>query len=261
MNATLNTGGSALTDYQKLQIAMQTGDPAQLANGNLPVQNIVPVVTPSDSAVTIPNVAAVDNSGSVQQNNTGVVVAIAAVGLGALLLTSNQGKKVMQGIAGKKQKNKKQASLLPFLLVGGAAAWYFFHKDSEQPAGTATTNNSTADTSTYPTTTTTSATPAQPVSQPIVAPIQVQTVARGFVASIDQTALARDWPATADVVKTMTDSEVIAMYNYFYNFVLPGLKLYQYPPAPPATSWPDGSFNTTLYNSIAAIKTKYSLNI
>lgn len=240
---------SQKTDFEILTTATLQPLTVAMPVGTNPIVPIVPRVTPLTPPVVIPNIAKVDASGDTDQGNTGALLAIAGVGIGALLLFTPQGKKALGSIGGKKKKGK---GVLPLLLVGGAAAYYFYSQsqtDSATPPETPpVTPPSTA-----------GQVPVTAEPPPIVAPVEVATVARGYTAATDAVALSRDWPATITVVGNMTDSEVIAMYNYFYGYVLPGKVLHQNPPV--TGSWADGGWDTQLYNAIAAIRSKYSVNI
>lgn len=55
----------------------------------------------------------------------------------------------------------------------------------------------------------------------------------------------------------MNDAEINASWEYVWSYLLRGLKLYQYPNA--SGIYPDGGWNTTLYNQIAAIRSKYGI--
>lgn len=241
-----------ISDFDTLVLATQQTNIALMPSGVGPVVQITPRKVDPVAADVVPNVAAVDASGSAVQNNAGVTIAIVAAGVGALLLLTPAGKKAMKGIAGKKKRGKASGGgVLPLLLVGGAAAYWYFNKDNSD----AQTPGATAS----PVTNTNGAIPVTAQPAPIIAPVEVATVARGYTAGNDAIALQRDWPAIAAAVAKMTDSEIISLYNYFYGYVLPEKVLHQLPPT--TGSWADGGWDTQLYNAIAAIRSKYSLNI
>lgn len=174
---------------------------------------------------------------------------IGVCGLAALYFLTKR-KRSVSGIG------KKKKSVLPIVLIGGVAAYWLYTKSqSDTPVAAVPVTN-------YPDTpdltlTPTPGTPAPP--PPIVAPTAVADAGRSYTAMSDEFALKRDWPDLYISIRQMTDSEVISMYNYFYGYVLPGLKLYRLSGA--TGVYPDGNWNTPLYDAIAAIKIKYGLNI
>lgn len=250
-----------LSDVDTLLLA--SGTPASVVPSVSPVTvtpaQIAPVVTPEIS----PNVAIVQNAAVMPVTDAGVpaagsdktILLVAAAGIAVLLLMKK--KKSVSGITGI-GKNKK-SSIIPLLLVGGAAAYYFYN----QSQGALTVLDAAANPAIIPpaplTIPVTGGSAAIPQPPPIVTPVEVATIARGYTAATDENALSRDWPAMMTTMKLMTDTEIIQLYNYFYGYVLPGKKLYRLPGA--TGIFPDGGWDTALYDAIAAIKTKYSINI
>jgi hypothetical protein len=55
----------------------------------------------------------------------------------------------------------------------------------------------------------------------------------------------------------MNDLEIIASWEYVWSYLLKGLKLYRLPGA--TGIYPDGNWNTTLYDQIEAIRKKYNI--
>lgn len=239
-----------LTDFQTLVIATQT-PAANTTPSQNPVFVIAPKITPAPINDPVPNIAAVTPD-EPAAGNTGLFV-IVGIGVASALLFTSTGKKMVSGVlGGKKKKGKNKGSLLPILLVGGAAAYYFLNKDepaqSNAPTAPPQTDNQPG--TTVPAVNT--------VTPPLVTAVEIAQPARAATALTSLQSLQRDWPAYATVLGTMTDMEVLNMYQYFYGYVLPGNALHRLPPV--TGSWPDGSWNTQLYDAIAAIKSKYFLN-
>ncbi len=208
------------------------------------VSDSPPVIMPVTQAVTVPATTVVDNTAMVP--NSGLSkkqIGWGLAGLAALYLVTRK----ENNSVGKK-KNKK--SVLPLVLGVGALGYWLYTRNQAAAVPSTDTTPNTTQAPVIPITA-----PVQ-TAPPIVAPIDVQTAARGFTASVDMTALQRDWPGVAGSLPVMTDLEVIQMYNYYYNFVQLGLKLYRDP-----GTYGDGSWNTTLYDAIASIRAKYNLNI
>jgi hypothetical protein len=55
----------------------------------------------------------------------------------------------------------------------------------------------------------------------------------------------------------MNDMEINSAWEYVWSYLLRGLKLYRLPGT--TGIYPDGNWNTVLYDQIAAIKTKYGI--
>lgn len=55
----------------------------------------------------------------------------------------------------------------------------------------------------------------------------------------------------------MNDLEIIASWEYVWSYLLKGLKLYRLPGA--TGIYPDGNWNTVLYDQIEAIRKKYNI--
>ncbi len=228
-----------------------------LSQGNTYVSNAPPIVEtiPSPPAPVVPPV---ENIVPVPVAQTGVLQKIgipvtdnqALIGLGglaAIYFLTKPGKNVA-GIG------KKGKSVLPLLVVGGAVAYWLYTKN-QTPAVTTTIQTPISDT--VPTTTI-PLQPTVPVAS-ITPDTAFATAARSFAAQSDADALLRTFPAYADVYTQMSDSEIIAMYNYMFGYVIQGLKLYS---GPGTTGvYPDGNWNTDLYNRIMAIKAKYHIDI
>lgn len=141
---------------------------------------------------------------------------------------------------------KKKSYLFPALVIGGVALWYFFgRKETVQPPPDITTV-----TEFDPLT-------GQPVTPPIVADNAQVTALQSNVAIADRAALIQYDPANRVKYEQMNDAETITAYNYFFGYLIMGKKLYQYPNA--TGIFPDGGYDTNLYNQVKALQSKYGI--
>ena len=229
------------SDYNALSIAASTPTVTAITESPGPVIPLPVFQQPVLTAEIPPNVVPVGETNAAANNNL-IVIGVAALGIGLLL---------MQGKGSSVGKKGKNSSLLPLLLAGGVAIWYFTRNNgatSTVPAETVPPIGAPVE----PTTGT-----GQPPA--ITAPVDVAAAARGYTAASDAAALQRDWPLVAPVLPLMSDAEIIYLYNYFYGYVLPGKKLYQYPG--PTGVFPDGGWYTALFNAVTAISRNYNLKI
>ena len=211
-------------------------------NNTLPVEPVTPAPVPPVETVTVPNVAAIAEPASSKS-----ILLFAGLGVGAWLLL----RKKRAAVSG--AENKK--SMLPLLLIGGAAAWWLYSQRSSSTYNVAP-NQQPNTGANLPALNPTGTAPASPVTAITADPVNV-AAARGFTAQSDLAALQRDYPTLNAIYPLMTDAEIISVYNYVYGYMLQGLKLYSGPGA--TGTYPDGNWNTVLYNQIAIIKEKYNI--
>lgn len=158
----------------------------------------------------------------------------------------------MSTAVGKKKRvvyvKSRKSPVIPLLIVGGAALWWFLSKkdsslqpvpDVQQPAQDPVTG--------------------EPVIQPppIVADNANATALQSAAAINDRAALVSYDPANTTKYKQMNDAETIAAYSYVFGYVVQGKKLYQYPNT--TGIFPDGGWDTALYNAVKALQLKYGI--
>lgn len=198
---------------------------------------MIPGILPERGEPTPNQIAINEPNGVEEPKDNKKLLVVGALGLGALLLFSNKGKNV----SGK----KKKSLLIPALILGGAAAYYFFTKKPEQAAEPAAPGGSYYN-------------PEEP-SAYIEPPVPLVEQGRAGAAGNAMPYLTTNWPQYLSVFNQMTDSEIVTMYQYLYGFVSFGKKLYQYPGT--TGQYSDGDWNTSLYNAVSAIRSKYNLTI
>lgn len=155
-------------------------------------------------------------------------------------------------------KRKKQKSPMIALLIGGGVLAYFLFTKKNNgdvtPIDNGTGGGEVTDDGTG---TGTQVIQPPPITASTEVVTNLQTAAaindRAYLLSVVNDAKIKT------AVKQMNDAETISMYNYMVGYAMQGKKLYQYPNASGIFS--DGGWDTTLYNQILAIKSKYNISI
>lgn len=232
----------------------------------VPISNEMPtatVVQMQTATATVPETSAepvpVDTGSTPAPavSKRGLVVGAVATAVAVYALSRKNGS------VGSEAPKSERSVLFPLLLVGGAA-WYYWYTnvrtDSSTVVSTPNTNGTdTANHNLIPTEQKEPLpgnTPSQP--PPFQAAPDVVAAAQQQVGNTNLAALQRDWPALAATIATMTPAEINTMYQYFYGYVVQGMKLYRLPNA--TGIYADGGWNTQLYDQVAAINAKYKLN-
>lgn len=231
-----------------VDLILQTESANTSVNRQTLISPVTVVNEPQPPVQTVaPNVAVIADEKKVSDNN---VLIYAGLGLGALLLFSPKAQKAVTGIG----KAKNDSSILPLLIAAGAAVWYFTKDSNQAPTPAAAQPAGT----TQPTGIAHEAPTTAPV--PVLqAPEPVQTMIRSQVAQNNLSALQSMFPQYQTIYTIATDAEIITLYQYLVGWVANGQKLYRLPGQ--TGLYPDGSWNTALYDAVAAVKAKYSLNI
>lgn len=244
----LQTFPQLYPDQQSLatDLLLASDAPTVINSGATTAPAIVTTIAPAPvpEVYTTDNVATVPPPGDqIAFGMTGnqLLLAGGAVGLAVYLLLTKK----------KKSVGKKKGSALP-LLIGAGIVGYYLYSKSKEPVTADTYSTAVPDTTATPT--------VQSGTTPYIMPTtETIQVARSYAAEADQGALERTFPEYNSIYAMMTDAEIIAMYNYMFGYVIQGLKLYA---GPGATGvYPDGNWNTILYNQISAIKAKYNISI
>lgn len=162
-------------------------------------------------------------------------------------------------------RNGRGKSLTPILLLVGAAAAYLWISHNSTSSGTVTdiTPTPSGEDGLFHTNNPNIVDDGSGTGTDVIQPHPV-TVAPGenmsavsTTAATDRIVMLRDaaaYPGIVSALSQMTSAEILDAYNYFYSYYLPGKTLYRYPdPAHP------GDWNTTLYDNIQVIRSKYKI--